>query len=216
MTLKLKSIFVLSLILLYACPVNADIVGKVVGVADGDTITVLQKKKQYRIRLYGIDTPEKRQAFGSKAKQYTSDMVFGKVVRVVEKDIDRYGRTVGMVYVGDRCVNEAILKNGYAWVYQRYCEGCENWNKIENKARLKKIGLWADKNPIPPWEYRRGKRTVAKKPENVSGVLHGNVKSRVLHSSSCSVYNCKNCTAIFTSRSEAIAKGFRPCKRCQP
>jgi endonuclease YncB( thermonuclease family) len=97
------------------------IIGKVVAVADGDTITVLENLKQYKIRLFGIDTPEGRQDFGNKAKQLTSDLVFGKEVRVVEMDIDQYGRIVGMVYVGNECVNETLVEEGLAWVYRKYC-----------------------------------------------------------------------------------------------
>ena len=95
--------------------------GKVVGVADGDTITVLGARKQVRIRLYGIDTPEKGQAFGKKAKRFTSKMVFGKVVELEVMDTDRYERTVALVAVNNRILNEALLKAGYAWVYYQYC-----------------------------------------------------------------------------------------------
>ena len=81
---------------------QAPIQGKVVGIADGDTITVLQDNQQFKIRLYGIDTPEKSQDFGQKAKQFTSDMVFKQHVKVIAYDSDRYGRTVGMVYIGQK------------------------------------------------------------------------------------------------------------------
>ena len=93
-----------------------------VSIADGDTITVLENRTQYKIRLYGIDTPEKRQDFGNSAKQFTSEIVFGKQVRVVKKDIDRYRRIVGMVYVGNECLNEALIESGVAWVYRKYCK----------------------------------------------------------------------------------------------
>ena len=89
--------------------------GKVVGVADGDTITVLRGKEQVRIRLNAVDTPEKRQAFGKKAKKFTADMVAGKVVEVRPTTQDRYGRTVARVLVGDSSLNEALVKAGYAW-----------------------------------------------------------------------------------------------------
>ncbi len=92
--------------------------GQVFGVSDGDTITVLQDNKQYKIRLYGIDCPEKKQAFGQRAKQFTSDQVFSQFVRVVSYDIDRYGRIVGMVYKGPYCLNEGLLNNGFAWSIQ--------------------------------------------------------------------------------------------------
>jgi endonuclease YncB( thermonuclease family) len=101
----------------------------VVSVTDGDTITVLRDKKQLRIRLYGIDTPEKGQAFGNKAKQFTSKMVFGKVVEVEVMDTDRYGRTVALVGVNKQILKEELLKAGYAWVYYQYCHEiiCYAW-----------------------------------------------------------------------------------------
>jgi len=137
------------------------ITGKVVGVADGDTITVLENQKQYKIRLFGIDTPEGRQDFGNKAKQLTSDLVFGKEVRVVKMDIDQYGRIVGMVYVGNVCVNETLVQKGLAWVYRKYCiiSVCDTWLEMESQAREGKIGLWSHPNPVPPWEFRWKKRS---------------------------------------------------------
>jgi len=130
--------------------------GKVVSVADGDTITALNNGKSERIRLYGIDTPEKRQAFGKKAKQFTSSMVFGKTIEVKIKDIDRYGRTVALVYVDGESLNEALIKAGYAWVYQRYCKEsfCKDWLSLEGAARYGKIGLWSEPDPIAPWDFR--------------------------------------------------------------
>ena len=84
--------------------------------ADGDTITVLQNAKQYKIRLYGIDTPEKKQDFGQKAKKFTSDMVFKKDVKVISYGTGKYGRTIGVVYISKKCLNEELVRNGLAWV----------------------------------------------------------------------------------------------------
>jgi len=129
------------------------ITGKVVGVADGDTITVLQDRTQYKIRLYGIDTPERGQDFGNKAKQFISGMVFGKQVKVIQKDKDRYGRVVGMVYVGNTCVNQEIVRAGLAWVYDYYCKDsvCPEWKQVEKQAQKARIGLWSQSDPVPPW-----------------------------------------------------------------
>ena len=98
--------------------------GEVVGITDGDTITVLHSKtlKDVKIGLYGIDTPEKGQAFSKKAKQFTSKMVYGKVVEVEPVDADRYGRTVGIVKVGGFILNEKLVREGLAWVYPDYCQ----------------------------------------------------------------------------------------------
>ncbi len=188
--------------------------GKVVSVADGDTITVLQDSKQYKIRLYGVDSPEKKQDFGQKAKQFTSDMVFKQHVKVVAYDIDRYGRTVGMVYIGQKCLNEELIRNGFAWVYKKYCSEsfCNDWLQLERKAREKKLGLWVYDNPIPPWDFRSGKLTKS----NVTGVYHGNVSSLVFHAPDCKHFNCKRCTKVFQDRELAINAGYKPCGICKP
>lgn len=133
--------------------------GLVVGISDGDTITVMHEGKGEKIRLYGIDSPERGQAFTKKAKQFTSKMVYGKTVDVEPKDTDRYGRTVALIYVDGQSLNESLIKNGFAWVYRKYCKEafCEEWLDFEIVARYGKIGLWREPDPIPPWEVRHGK-----------------------------------------------------------
>ena len=135
--------------------------GKVVGVADGDTITVLHDKTQVKIRLQAVDCPEKAQPFGTKAKQFTSEMVFGKIVTVKVATKDRYGRTVAWIDVGGKSLNEELLRAGFAWHYKQY-DKSEKLAKLEQEARAAKRGLWADANPTPPWEWRHGKQ---QKPE---------------------------------------------------
>jgi len=134
--------------------------GKVIGIADGGTITVLRDKKEVKIRLYGIDCPEGEQAFSKRAKQFTSKLVYGKVVEVEVMDTDRYGRTVALVAVNKQILNEELLKAGYAWVYYQYCHEmiCHAWADYQFAAKLDKRGLWVDPDPIPPWEFRRQKR----------------------------------------------------------
>jgi micrococcal nuclease len=134
--------------------------GRVIGIAGGDTITVLRDKKQVRIRLYGIDTPEKGQAFSKKARQFTAKLVHGKVVEVEPVDVDRYGRTVGIVKSEDVILNEELVREGFAWVYPQYCHRpiCNTWYLLEMNAHDAKKGLWVDPHPIPPWEFRRQKR----------------------------------------------------------
>ena len=133
--------------------------GEVVGITDGDTITVLHSKtlKDVKIRLYGIDCPEGGQAFSKKAKQFTSKMVYGKVVEVKVMATDRYGRTVAMIFVDKTLLNEELVKAGLAWVYDFYCSEpiCESWKNFQIGARFDKRGLWADPDRIPPWEFRR-------------------------------------------------------------
>ena len=136
--------------------------GEVVGITNGDTITVLNSKtlKDVKIRLYGIDCPEGSQAFSKRARQFTSKTVYGKVVEVKVMATDRYGRTVAMIYADKTLLNEELIKAGLAWVYWQYCHHpiCETWKGFQIGARMDKRGLWSDPNRIPPWEYRRKKR----------------------------------------------------------
>ena len=115
------SLTLLSLLLLAALPALAlDYTGRVVGISDGDTLTLLTpEKQQIRVRLGEIDTPESRQPYGTRARQALSNLAFGKEARVVVQDTDRYGRTVGRVYVGGLDVNAEMVKQGAAWVYRR-------------------------------------------------------------------------------------------------
>ena len=101
---------ILSFLILPSSCAAADIAGKVIGISDGDTITVLQNKQQIKIRLAGIDTPEKSQDFGNKAKQFTADKVFKKQIRVEDKGTDRYNRIIGMVFYDGGCLNEDLVK----------------------------------------------------------------------------------------------------------
>jgi len=152
---------ILILIYLLASPCFAQAwSGRVIGIADGDTITVLRDKEQVKIRLYGIDCPEGGQAFSKKARQFTAKMVHGKVVEEEPVDVDRYGRTVALVRVEDIILNEELIKEGFAWVYPEYCHRpiCSKWYVLSVKAKDAKRGLWADPNPIPPWEFSREKR----------------------------------------------------------
>lgn len=130
------------------------ITGTVVGVHDGDTITVLVAKDQYKIRLDGIDAPELSQAFGRVAKTFVSDRVFGKKVEVRISNKDRYGRYIGEVFIAGRSVNREIVAAGLAWQYRQYSKDAE-LARLEAEARAKRIGLWKDAHPIPPWDYRK-------------------------------------------------------------
>ncbi len=125
------------------------------GVSDGDTITVLHNGIGERIRLHGIDCPEKRQAFGRKAKQFTSTLVFGNTVTVQVMDRDRYGRTVGEVLLPDgRSLNRELVRAGFAWMYRRYAPDDETLKQLEHEARGGQRGLWADPHTVAPWEWR--------------------------------------------------------------
>ncbi|MCE5198176.1 MAG: thermonuclease family protein [Armatimonadota bacterium] len=133
--------------------------GKCVGISDGDTIKVMHLGREEKIRLWGIDCPEKKQAYGSVAKKFTSDKTFGKIVKVEVRDYDRYGRTVGSVILpSGNSLNLALVKTGLAWWYKQYAPNDFTLSKAEDQARTAKLGLWKDKSPTPPWEFRRERR----------------------------------------------------------
>ena len=136
----------------------ADFTGKVVGVSDGDTITVLNGTTEVKVRLDGIDAPEKAQPWGTRAKQATSKGCFGKTVTVIGKDTDRYGRTIGVIEVDGRNLNLALVRSGYAWWYRKYAGTNEDLADAEREARGEKRGLWQDASPVPPWDWRDGER----------------------------------------------------------
>jgi endonuclease YncB( thermonuclease family) len=135
--------------------------GKVVGISDGDTITVLTpEKEQVKVRLAEIDTPEACQPYGARARQILSDLAFSKNVRVVVVDRDRYGRTVGRVYAGNLDVNAEMVRSGAAWVYREYSSDAFLLD-VEEEARSAKRGIWAlpEAERSPPWEWRRAQRS---------------------------------------------------------
>ena len=144
------------LLLLITATVHAgEIRGKVVSIADGDTITVLDAEKvQHKIRLEGIDAPEKGQAFGTKSKEKLSELVGEKDVVVTWEKKDRYGRILGDVHLGDRLINLEMVQEGLAWHYKQYSKSKE-LAEAEEEARKAKKGLWADKSPESPWEFRK-------------------------------------------------------------
>jgi micrococcal nuclease len=134
--------------------------GRVVGVMDGDTVKVLvAEQKLLRIRLAFCDAPEKKQAFGSRAKQALSELVFGKEIDLRPNAIDRYGRTVAQVGVDGKDVGLEMVREGLAWVYELYIteapsEVQETYRKAQGEAKAALQGLWSDPNSIPPWIFR--------------------------------------------------------------
>ena len=132
--------------------------GKVVGISDGDTISVLREGKAVKVRLHGVDTPEKAQAFGTQARQFTGDLAFQQTVTVMIRDTDRYGRLVGEVLLPDgRSLNQELVKAGMAWWYRPYAPNDTTLAQLEAEARTAKRGLWADAHPVPPWQWRKAK-----------------------------------------------------------
>jgi endonuclease YncB( thermonuclease family) len=133
--------------------------GRIVGVTDGDTLTVLRGQKQVKVRLYGIDAPERRQAWGDRARQALGELAHGQAVEVQEMDVDRYGRTVAQLEVQGQDVGTEMVRRGLAWVYERYCTipDCGAMRRAQAEAQAARTGLWADPSPTPPWDWRRAK-----------------------------------------------------------
>ena len=132
----------------------------VIGVIDGDTIRVLtdDTKEQITIRLYGIDAPEKKQRHGPQSKQAMSDMVFNKRVTVSPISVDLYGRTIAKVFVENQDVGQAMVCNGEAWWYCQYARRDRQLSLCQKTAKQQQIGIWSEKNPVAPWDFRKQKK----------------------------------------------------------
>lgn len=135
--------------------------GRVVGIADGDTVTVLDNSNtQWKIRLMGIDAPEKKQAFGRKSKEHLSGLVFNKQAQIEYGKKDKYGRTVGKITVSGIDANLEQVKAGMAWHYKKYqneqsVDDRTTYARAEEMSRVAKRGLWVDSKPMPPWDWRK-------------------------------------------------------------
>ena len=131
--------------------------GRVVVVADGDTLTILDAgRQQHRIRLAEIDAPEKRQPFGQRSKQSLSDLCYGRDAAIEDGGRDRYGRTIGRVSCAGIDASAEQVRRGMAWVFDRYATD-RSLYAIQDEARAARRGLWRDPQPVPPWEYRAKK-----------------------------------------------------------
>ena len=199
--------------------------GKVVGISDGDTISVLREGKAVKVRLYGVDAPEQAQAFGTKARQLTGDLAFQRDVTVVIHATDRYGRLVGEVLLPDgRSLSQELVRAGLAWWYRQYASKDTALAQLEAEARTAKRGLWADAHPVPPWEWRKGQpeathaaASPASTTSSTVGPIIGNQRSKVYHWPGCLDYDkvsAKNRVA-FPSREAAEQAGYRPAGNCR-
>jgi endonuclease YncB( thermonuclease family) len=208
--------------------------GTVVGVADGDTVTVLEDEQTERkVRLNGIDAPERGQPFGETAKQHLSELVFGKVVSVQGKETDRYGRLVGVLILDGKDINLEQLKAGQAWYYRQYESDVEPARRsvyaaAEAEARQARRGLWRDAAPEAPWEFRARQRgeqepNPTAKPasptpgSSTAGRLIGNRNSRVYHAPGCPGYDkvSEHNRVYFETEQAALAAGFRRAGNCR-
>jgi endonuclease YncB( thermonuclease family) len=182
--MKQIALFVFLFIFLGVSPTFA-FSGKLVKVLDGDTVEVLHNGRAERIRLNGIDTPEKGQPFGNKAKQFVLDVAAGKTVKVHGTDQDRYGRTIGEIILpGDQSLNRLLVKEGYAWWYRQYSND-RSLGQLEKLAQAEGKGLWADADPVPPWDWRRGKRNIQVQPGQSSQSFECGKKKYCTEMTSC-------------------------------
>ncbi len=185
-------IFILLMVIMLVQPALANsLYGPVVRIADADTVTVLNGSTQVKIRLAGIDAPESNQAYGNKAKQALAGRIAGKTVQVNVTSKDRYGRSIGTIMLDGENINHWLVANGWAWHYLQYDKSPEI-ARLEKSARANKLGLWADDNPIAPWEFRqlKKKKTAANKTSQPAGPTSYwlNTSSGSRHNSSCKWY----------------------------
>ena len=189
--------------------------GKIIFVADGDTVGLLDaNKKQHRIRLDGIDAPESGQAFGTKSRQALNNDVYGKEVLVVYENSDQYGRILGHIYLKDRWLNYDQLVRGMAWHY-RHFNGDAYLADSQKAAADGKLGLWRDESPMPPWRYRLNERLqrVLQEAQRVPEAMQPttfwlNTSSGVRHNNTCKHYGK-------TSRGKYCnAEEGKPCGQC--
>ncbi len=136
-----------------------DLTGRVVRIADGDTVSILDDRNtQHKVRLYGIDTPERDQPYGKAAKRILTQLIDEKPVGVVIVTTDSYGREVGTLYQNGVNINLAMVANGYAWWYRHFAPHEHALREAEQRARQQALGLWAEPDPVAPWDWRRHKR----------------------------------------------------------
>ncbi len=155
-----KCLQIVFYILLFCTYANSlELVGKVIKVSDGDTVTILTEDKvSHKIRLNDIDAPEKKQPFGNKSRDNLASYIAGEIITVKYKSKDKYGRILGTIYFENLDINLQQIKNGYAWVYKQYSEN-QTYYQEEQKAKDLKKGLWIAKEPLAPWEYRKKRKS---------------------------------------------------------
>ena len=196
--------------------------GKVVGISTGDTLRVLRDGRVVQVRLYGVACPERRQAFGTQARQFTREVAFRQTVPVVVDATDRDGRLIAVVQLPDgRDLSQALVQAGYAWHDPQYAPYDRKLAQLEAEARAAQRGLWADVTPIPPWEWRQDQRrpaspAVAQDAAPSQVAIIGNRRRKVYHWPGCPEYNrvSRKNRVVFQSREVAEQAGYRPADNC--
>lgn len=159
---------ILSIVFLIPVASAADLQGRVISIADGDTLTILDAHDtQHKIRLAGIDAPEKSQSFGTRSKQSLSDCAYGRHALIEGSKVDRYQRQIGKVIVDSQDCNLRQIKLGMAWHYKKYMSEQSTadqgvYSQAETEAQIRHIGLWSVSNPAAPWDYRKAQRNKSK------------------------------------------------------
>ncbi|MEY4110128.1 MAG: hypothetical protein RLZZ46_482 [Bacteroidota bacterium] len=189
--------------------------GKIIAASDGDTITVRTSDGiNYKIRLNGIDCPEKSQDFGKRAKDFTWNFCYGKTITANLLSKDKYDRNIGDVFADGQSLNRALLSAGLAWHYKKYSSD-ESLARLEAEARAAKRGLWSIPNPLPPWDYRKGGGA-----QPVGELSAGQVM--VCNSEGAKTFHAKMCKGLSRcskgvskiSRSSAENSGKKACGYC--
>lgn len=236
----IRSIFQVLLLAFLAAPslcLADEFTGRVVRVPDGDSLFVLYDGTTVEVRLYGIDCPERGQAYGGRAARFTSSRTLGKTVTVRSHGLDQYERTLGDVVLGDGTIlNRELVRAGLCWWYRRYADD-STLESLETDARQAKRGLWQDPFPIPPWDYRRLQRgqptelaegipsddgtpaaldpAQPTSPDNEPPIV-GNSRSRIYHLPDCPDYSRVGARqrVPFPSVQAAEAAGYRRARNC--
>jgi len=200
--------------------------GKVISIKDGDTFSIKdQKGKFYKVRLADIDAPEITQPFGRPAKRLIEDLALNKIVRINYTQVDKYKRLIGEVFLPNgKVLNEEALKSGLAWHYRVKHPHSTYLEKMEYKAWKKKMGLWVQEKPIPPWEFRREKR-VPIPPSNKDNMdydliltygIIGDPKTRIYQWPKCKGYPKNHKSHIpFGNISDAEVLGYKVARGCE-
>ena len=214
-----------ALLSMWLAAAGQTLTGTVVAVQDGDTFSVQRGSSLFKVRLAEVDAPEMGQAFGKQARRLTEKMALGRKVRVDVMMIDRHGRRVGTVIVEDgRVLNEELVHAGLAWYYRVNPIRNQRLQRLEQYAFSKKLGLWVEKAPLPPWEFRRESHIpqlpVTVRQVDYDRIFHygmvGNRRTKTVRWPACKHYRLSRPqqALIFHSLQQAREHGFKPAKDC--
>lgn len=225
----------LILLLLLSLSAFAQTSAKVVDITDGDTITVISDRKQFKVRLAGIDAPEKGQDYSDSAKKYLSKLLFNQTIKLEGSKRDRNGRLIAKVFIDTRDVGLMMIQNGLAWHFTKYANDQSPsdrvlYNNAEASSRRNSLNLWRYPNPVAPWDYRAGgsantPRPTPRQTETArtgaiasypNGQIIGNKSSMIYHLPSCPSYDkvSQRNRVYFRTAQEAERAGYRVARNC--